>query len=130
MVCGLIFCIDVYPLRPGQEDTTEPVHKVKISLIDKFFVPAASKAEFYERMHFNREFLKKLSGLIRQDAYEYTDHDGNLICVTIAEWESKKAIDQAREAVQAEYKREGVDLPGILKRLNITIDRGIYNAIR
>lgn len=115
--------------QPGQADTTKPVHKSSISLIDKFFVPAASKAEFYERMHFNRHFLTNMPGLIRQDAYEYTDHDGNLICVTIAEWESNEVIEKAKEAVQAEYKREGVDLPAILKRLNITMDRGIYKEV-
>lgn len=117
------------PAQARQEDTTRPVHKSGISLIDKFFVPAAAKAEFYERMHFNRQFLTNMPGLIRQDAYEYTDHDGNLICVTIAEWESKEVIEKAKEAVQAEYKREGVDLPAILKRLNITMDRGIYREV-
>jgi len=116
--------IDVLP-----PDISKLANKDKISLIDKFFVPAASKAEFYERMHINRSFLNNLPGLIKQDAYEYTDHDGNLICVTVAEWESKEAIDKAREAVQAEYKREGFDMPGMLKRLNITIDRGIYMCV-
>jgi len=124
-----INAVPANPGRPAPKDVSAPVHKTSISLIDKFFVPAASKAEFYERMHMNREFLKNLPGLIRQDAYEYTDHDGNLICVTIAEWESKEVIEKAREAVQAEYKKEGFDMPGMLKRLNITMDRGIYHEV-
>jgi predicted ester cyclase len=141
---GFLQSIDVVPAnigfaRPAQVSSGEPAqegeHKAeqqqqgKISLIDKFVVPPASKPEFYARMHVNRNFLKNLPGLIRQDAYEYTDHDGNLICVTVAEWESKEAIDKAKEAVQAEYKREGFDMPGMLKRLNITIDRGIYTDV-
>lgn len=114
---------------PGQGNAGKPVQTDKISLIDKFFVPAASKAAFYERMHINRNYLQHLPGLIRQDAYEYTDQDGNLICVTVAEWASEEAIAQAKEAVQAEYKREGFDMPGMLKRLNITMDRGIYKCV-
>jgi len=129
--------IDVLPanlafFRPGQVEANKPAqdtHNDKVSFIDKFFVPAASKAEFYERMHINRNFLNNLPGLIRQDAYEYSDQDGNLICVSVAQWESKEAIAKAKEAVQAEYKREGFDMPGMLKRLNITIDRGIYTDV-
>ncbi|HEY8972096.1 MAG TPA: ester cyclase [Puia sp.] len=122
---GFLQEINAVPTNPGK-----PAAKDKISLIDKFLVPAASKAEFYERMHINRSFLHNLPGLIRQDAYEYTDQDGNLVCVTVAQWESKEAIAKAKEAVQAEYKREGFDMPGMLKRLNITMDRGIYSDVR
>jgi hypothetical protein len=122
---GFLQEINAVPTNPGR-----PAPKDKISLIDKFLVPAASKAEFYERMHINRSFLNNLPGLIRQDAYEYTDQDGNLVCVTVAQWESMEAIAKAKEAVQAEYKREGFDMPGMLKRLNITMDRGIYSDVR
>jgi predicted ester cyclase len=101
----------------------------QVNLIDKFLVPPASKAEFYERMHINRSFLKSLPGFIKDEAYEYTDNDGNLICVTVAHWANKEVMAKAREAVQAAYKKEGFDLPAMLKRLNITIDRGIYTTV-
>ena len=94
--------------------------------IDKFFVPAAGKEEFYERMRINREFIKKLPGFIGDDAYTYTDENDNLICVTVARWRNTDFINKAKEAVQAEYKRENFDMPGMLKRLNISIDRGVY----
>jgi len=125
-----INAVPTNPGKPAQENANTFVHQDKISLIDKFFVPIASKAEFYERMHINRSFLNNLPGLIRQDAYEYTDQDGNLVCVTVAQWESKEAIAKAKEAVQAEYKKEGFDMPGMLKRLNITMDRGIYTDVQ
>lgn len=35
-------------------------------------------------------------------------------------------MKKEKEAVLAEYKRQNFDLAGMLKRLNITIDRGIY----
>lgn len=104
-------------------------HNGQINFIDKFSVPPAAKKEFYERMNINRSFIKKLPGFITDAAYEYTDDNGNLICVTVAQWESKDAFNKAREAVQAEYKKEGFDAAAMFKRLNITADRGVYTAL-
>lgn len=103
--------------------------KANINFIDKFLVPAAAKTEFLERMHLNRSFLRTLPGFIRDNAYEYTDEHGDLICVTVAVWESREAVDNAKQAVQAEYKREGFDMQAMLKRLNIQIDRGVYTEL-
>ncbi len=94
--------------------------------IDRFTVPLSAKQEFIERMAVNRNFIKKLPGFIEDNVYERTDEQGDLIVVTVAAWENEDAIKNAKEAVQAEYKREGFDMQGMLKRLNITIDRGIY----
>jgi len=103
--------------------------KDQVNFIDKFFVPAAAKTEFYERMHINRTFIRTLPGFIKDEAYEYTDENGNLICVTVAHWTTKEAMAKAREVVQAEYKRQGFDMPAMLKRLNITIDRAVYTSV-
>lgn len=120
---GFLQEVNIVPMEIGRIR-----RKDKVCLIDKFFVPAASRSSFAERTRINRDLLKTLPGLIRQDAYEYTDKEGNLVCVTIAEWENKDAIEKAKEAVQAEYKKEGVDMPEMLKRLNITLERGIYSS--
>ena len=104
-------------------------HNGQVNFIDKFSVPPAAQKEFYERMSINRSFIKKLPGFITDAAYEYTDDNGNLICVTVAQWESRDAFNKAREAVQAEYKREGFDAAAMFKRLNITADRGVYTAL-
>jgi len=104
-------------------------HKDQVGFIDKFFVPAAAKKEFYERMSINRSFIKKLPGFINDVAYEYTDNNGDLICITVALWENMEAINKAKEAVQAEYKRQGFDAAEMFKRLNIVIDRGIYKEV-
>lgn len=98
----------------------------KVCFIDKFVVPAAAIGEFDERVRINRTFIRTLPGFIEDAMYTHTDEQGNLICVTVAQWASQAAVDKAREAVQAEYKRQGFDMPAMLKRLNITIDRGLY----
>jgi predicted ester cyclase len=115
--------VDLTSLSPKKE------YKDKISFIDKFLIPAVAKAEFYERMHINRNLIKKIPGFIEDAAYEYTDNNGNLICVTVAQWENKEALNKAREIVQAEYKKQGFDMPAMLKRLNIVVDRGIYTSV-
>lgn len=103
--------------------------KDRVSFIDKFLVPAIARQEFYERMNINRNFIKTLPGFIEDAAYEYTDDQGNLICVTVALWENHEALAKAKEAVQAEYRKQGFDAAEMLKRLKITADRGIYTPV-
>ncbi|HLZ86878.1 MAG TPA: antibiotic biosynthesis monooxygenase [Puia sp.] len=98
--------------------------------IDKFFIPAAAVQEFLERMKINRDFIKKLPGFIRDVAYQHPDGNGNLVVITIAEWESMDAMNKAKDAVQTEYKREGFNPAEMMQRLNITMDRAIYTQIR
>jgi steroid delta-isomerase-like uncharacterized protein len=125
---GFLQAVDVVP-----QDVTvlysKKAHNGQVNFIDKFFVPAAAIKEFQKRVKINRNFIKKLPGLIEDAAYEYTDNDGNLICVTVALWQSAEALNSAKEAVQAEYKKQGFDAPAMFKRLGITVDRGIYTQI-
>ena len=99
---------------------------MKQFFIDKFIVPAAAVNEFTNRMNINRNFIKKLPGFIKDEAYQRTDEHGNLVCITIAAWENEDALKKAREVVQAEYKKQGFDMPAMLSRLNIVMDRGLY----
>jgi heme-degrading monooxygenase HmoA len=95
-------------------------------LIDKVIVPSEAVREFNTLLTFNRDFIKKLPGFIEDQVYERSDEDGNLVIITVAVWESGDAIKKAKEAVQAEYQKQGFNLQEVLKRLQITIDRGIY----
>lgn len=100
-----------------------------VIFIDKFIVPATALSEFSERMNINRALIRTLPGFIRDAVYTHTDGDGNHVCVTVAVWKDDTALRQAKEAVQASYRKEGFDMPGMLKRLGITIDRGVYKEI-
>jgi steroid delta-isomerase-like uncharacterized protein len=102
------------------------VHKNQVSFIDKFFVPSPARQPFYERMRINRNFIKNLPGFIEDAVYEHTDEKGNLICITVAKWESKQAVDEAKQAVQAEYKRQGFDPAQMFEQLGILMERAIY----
>ena len=102
---------------------------MKQFFIDKFIVPPAAVSEFTNRMNISRNFIKKLPGLIKDEAWQRTDEHGNLVCITIAVWENDEALKKAREVVQAEYKKQGFDMPAMLSRLNIAMDRGLYTEL-
>jgi steroid delta-isomerase-like uncharacterized protein len=126
---GFLQELDVLPLDLSLLSNRKTA-KDQVRFIDKFFVPASAKNEFYERVSINRNFIKNLPGFIEDAAYEYTDKDGNLICITVAVWENMQALNKAREAVQAEYKKQGFDTAEFIKRFNIVADRGIYTELK
>jgi heme-degrading monooxygenase HmoA len=102
---------------------------MKQILIDKITVPQTALQEFTERMQINRNFIKTLPGFIEDKAYKCIESSNTLMYITMAIWESAEAIQNARNAVQAEYQREGFDMRAMLERLDIKIDRGIYQQI-
>jgi predicted ester cyclase len=103
--------------------------KESVYFIDKFLIPAAAKKEFYERMRINRRLIERLPGFIEDAAYEYTNNNGDLVCVTVAMWANQQALSKAKETVQSEYKKQGFDPAEMMKRLNISVDRGVYTAV-
>ncbi|PIF32371.1 hypothetical protein CLU81_2899 [Flavobacterium sp. 9] len=105
---------------------TKKSENMKQIFIDKFIVPAQSKQEFLERVNRNRNFIRNLNGFIKDEAYERIDEKGNFIFMTIAVWENEAVLKKAKEAVQAEYKKEGFDIAEMFARLKITMDRNIY----
>lgn len=102
---------------------------MKQIFIDKFTVPQHAYGEFVQRMNYNRNFLRTLSGFVEDTAYERTDENGDVIVVTVAIWAGQEALENAKEAVQTEYKRIGFNPAEMLARLNITMDRGTYKEI-
>jgi predicted ester cyclase len=116
--------------RPGTPTAGPGDSSSRVYFIDKFFVPTPGIDEFTERMQKNRDFLKTLPGFIKDDAYSSKDADGNFTFVTIAVWRDHAAVENAKQLVMAEYKKEGFDLQAMLTRLHITIDRGLYSTMK
>ncbi len=118
---GFLTALGVLPA----DIATAPVNE-QVQFIDKFLVPPAGIAAFKQRVAVNRQFIRTLPGFISDVAYEHFDEQGNLVFITIAQWENKAAVASAREQVQAEYKRSGFDMPAMMKRLGISMDGGLY----
>jgi heme-degrading monooxygenase HmoA len=99
--------------------------------IDKIIVPASHRTEFVTRMQSTQQFLHALPGFITQATYERTDADGNCVFLTATTWKDKAAIDNAQEALAAEYKRTGFDRAAYNKQMNIKREGGdLYQLLR
>lgn len=100
-----------------------------IALIDKLFIPAASIDELLNQTKAIGKFIKTLPGLISQQAFESRDSDGNMTLITVAVWESKEALGKAKDAVQREFQRLNIHPQEFFKRLNIQMERSVYNTL-
>ena len=99
--------------------------------IDKIIVPASNRTDFVTRMKATQQFLHALPGFISQATYERTDADGNYVFLTATVWQDKAAIDNAQEALAAEYKRTGFDRAAYNKKMNIKREGGeLYQILR
>jgi len=128
IICLTLFTIktDAQTAIVNSERESKKSATMKQIFIDKFTVPEKSKQEFLERVRINRNFIKHLNGFIKDDAYERTDDNGNLIYMTIAVWENEAVLKKAKEIVQAEYKKEGFNISEMFERLHIVMERNIY----
>jgi|GEM_PF-4318774 len=97
--------------------------------IDRFVVPPAGQAEFRARMNSNRRFIRQLPGFVADAAYEHSDEQANLVCITIAKWASPQALEQAKAAVQAHYRQQGFQPAEMMARLHISLDRAMYHEV-
>ena len=63
--------------------------------------------------------------------YERTDADGNNVFLSATVWQDKAAIDNAQEALAAEYKRTGFDRAAYNKKMNIKREGGdLYQLLK
>lgn len=122
-LCCLLLLCGSMSLKPATMQTRPAVY------VDQFFVPAPAIDSFMQRLQYNRHLLSTLPGLIRQDAYTRKDEQGNLHVITTANWESDAALQHARTVVQETYKKEGFDLPAMLERQHIKLERALYQPL-
>jgi steroid delta-isomerase-like uncharacterized protein len=120
---SLLQQIGVLPQKPAAVLSPSPECRV---LIDRFIVPPQARDEFIQRMEYNRSLIRNLSGFVKDTVYSHEDESGNLHCVTVAIWENEAVLNQAKAAVQAEYRRIYFDPAEMFQRLSIRMERGIY----
>ena len=84
---------------------------------------------FRKKMNYNREFIKKIPGFIQDKVYKSVDEQGNILIITIAEWGDELSLKKAKELVQDEYKRITFNPPEFLLKLDVKMERGIYQEI-
>lgn len=98
-------------------------------LIDTFIVPKKAEEEFFRRVKVNRSLIKNLPGFLQDSAYIREKSADEIQFVTVAVWENEDPISNAKKEVLASYQKEGFDMPGMLERLGISIERGIFESV-
>lgn len=94
--------------------------------IDSFLVPDAVRAEFEATMQRNLAFISKLPGFVGHVVFEKAGGPGSFNVVTLAAWESRAALHQARESVAAHYARIGFDPAATMASWGVKAEIGQY----
>ena len=94
--------------------------------IDKFRVPAASRAEFMDRVGFIDQFLGTIDGCLSHGVYERQVESGDWAVVTVAHWRSPEAMAAAQSLAAAEYAKSGFDPREFIKKHGVDADIGVY----
>jgi len=74
--------------------------------IDKFKVPPSAREEFFAGVRESQGFLSTLPGFVRNSVFEQTSGPGAFNFVTVVEWETAEAVEDAQKSVAA--KHEGI----------------------
>lgn len=115
--------------QQAQDQLLKTDKNMEQMLIDKASCPANAKMEFIKRMNISRDLIRKQPGLIKEEAYESTDKDGELTVITTVIWKNEEALQNARQMIMAEYKREGFNMLEFCQRSGIKIERGEYKLM-
>jgi heme-degrading monooxygenase HmoA len=94
--------------------------------IDKFKVPPSARDEFLARIRESRKLLSTLAGFIRHSVFEQSNGPGAFNFVTLAEWESAEALENAVKSVAANYQASGFNPQQTRARLGIEADVAVY----
>jgi heme-degrading monooxygenase HmoA len=90
--------------------------------IDKFEVPARSRAAFMDK-------LNEAKGCLQNHILEQVSGTGRFNILTLVEWSDGDAYKRARAASEARHKTAGFDPETMFRELEITADLGNYSIV-
>lgn len=103
------------------ERSDSPVYKV-----DKFVVPSEARDEFLSEVRRTHALLEEQPGFIRDLVLEHSGGPGRFNFVTMVEWRSEEAIQDARSVVNDVHERHGFDPQELFDRRGIDADVATY----
>jgi heme-degrading monooxygenase HmoA len=98
--------------------------------VDKFLVPDASREEHMVGVRRTHDHLKTLPGFMQDLLIEKRAGPDHYNLMTIVEWESEEAFQNAIVAMKAWQAGLGIDREGRWKRLGITPELGDYHTLQ
>ena len=97
--------------------------------VDRFTVPEAAREEFLAQIADTHRILRTLPGFVRDAILEKPGGPGELVIVTIAEWDSTDAIENARMVMQDRREETGFEPREFMARLGITPELASYRRL-
>jgi heme-degrading monooxygenase HmoA len=82
-------------------DTRSSDESKRVYRVDKFIVPIQAREEFIRNFRNTHKLLRTLPGFVRDFVLEQSEGPGEFNFVTMVEWESSEASENARAAVMA-----------------------------
>jgi heme-degrading monooxygenase HmoA len=101
----------------------------KIYRVDKFAVPSGAREQFIDRVRRTHSLLQAQPGFLQDFFLEQSSGPGEFNFVTIVEWASQEAVENARAAVLALHKEMNFNPQEMLGRLGIRADIANYKRL-
>ena len=97
--------------------------------VDKFVVPGPAREEFLERARRTHALLKAQPGFLQDLILEQSSSPGEFNFVTIVEWTSREAVENARAAVVTLHREMNFTPQEVFARLDIKADIANYKRL-
>jgi heme-degrading monooxygenase HmoA len=95
--------------------------------IDRFAVPSPALQEFMARVRRIDALLSAQPGCRQHLVLTQAEGGGTVVhVITLVEWEDARAMENARDLVQAQYARESFDPPAFMQRLGVRAELAVY----
>ncbi|WP_295199607.1 ester cyclase [uncultured Chryseobacterium sp.] len=98
-----------------------------VYFVDEFEVPAKSYEEFKTKLDDNRNLIQKLKGFVKDEVIINTDQSDRFTIMTIAIWENRQSLEEAKKTVQSEYESIHFNPAVFNEQLNIKMKRNIFS---
>lgn len=98
-----------------------------VYFVDEFEVPAKSYEEFKTKLDDNRNLIQKLKGFVKDEVIINTDQSDRFTIMTIAIWENRQSLEEAKKTVQSEYESIHFDPAVFNEQLNIKMKRNTFS---
>jgi heme-degrading monooxygenase HmoA len=97
--------------------------------VDRFNVPIAAREEFLKRITDTHKILANQRGFVRDVLLEQPAGPDAFNLVTLAEWESQEAVEQAREVVAQFHRAAGFEPRALFASLGIRAELGNFRPL-
>jgi heme-degrading monooxygenase HmoA len=101
----------------------------RIYRVDKFIIPDEARSEVIDKLRSTHALLKEQRGFVQDFVLEQSSGPGEFNFVTIVEWESEEAVENARSAVMALHREMNFNPQELFDRLRIKADLANYKRL-